>query len=72
MGMVHGPPARFDLSGIYDSEARLPYTQQNPTYFYRCLISTCMIAKIVLSETENRSILGQVKAFEAKHQELLF
>lgn len=70
MGMVSGPPPRFDLNAIHDERARLPYIDQNPTYFYRCLISTSAIANVV--DCERMSIFNEIRAFEQKHEKLLF
>jgi hypothetical protein len=72
MAMVHGPPAIFDLNGIHDASARFAYVEQNPTYFYRCLLSCAFIAKAVLPDRENSRIYETVKAFEEKHRRLLF
>lgn len=71
MGMIHGPPPRFDLVGIHNAQARFPYMEQNPTYFYRCLVSVCMVARVVLPDDSN-SIFVEFKEFETKHQKLLF
>jgi hypothetical protein len=72
MGMVKGPPPRFDLNGIHDEDARNPYVEHNPTYFYRCLISCCAIANVALTEHEQEIIYDEVKRFEQKYRELLF
>jgi hypothetical protein len=72
MGMVKGPPAHFDLDGIHTDEPRIPYVDQNPTYYYRCLISVSFVANVVLSETDRRSVFNELKCFETKHHDLLF
>lgn len=72
MGMVKGPPARFDLDGIHHPEARYPYVHQNPTYFYRCLISATAIANVVLADEDRAKLFSDFKAFEHKHHDLLF
>lgn len=70
MGMVKWPPPRFDLDGIHDDRARTPYVDQNPTYFYRCLMSTSAIANVV--DCDRLAIFGELRAFEQKHEKLLF
>lgn len=72
MAMVKGPPPRFDLAAIHNEEARFPYVEQNPMYFYRCLVSTCAIANVVLSDSDRISVFEELRAFEKKHCELLF
>jgi len=72
MGMVHGPPARFDLDGIHDAGARFPYIEQNPAYFYRCLVSASMIANVVLPDRERLLAYQEIKEFETRHRALLF
>jgi hypothetical protein len=72
MGMVAGPPARFELDGIHDARARFPFIDQNPTYFYRCLISSTAIANVLLPDKERASIYAELRSFEQKHAALLF
>lgn len=72
MGMVKGPPASFDIDGITNAEARYPYVDQHPAYFYRCLVSTCMIANIVLSDRESELIYNSTKVYEQQYHSLLF
>jgi hypothetical protein len=72
MAMVKGPPPRFDLDGIHHEGARLPYVDQNPTYFYRGLISTCAIANVVLPDDSRTATFNELKNFEKRHHDLLF
>ena len=72
MSMVHGPPARFDVDGIHDRSAQFPYVHQNPTYFYRCMISACATAKVVLPDQQGSVLFSEMKEFEDQHRELLF
>lgn len=72
MAMVHGPPAIFDLDGIHEEAARLPYVQQHPAYFYRCLVSANFIANIILSDFARALLFDELKAFEKDHVDLLF
>lgn len=72
VAMIHGPPSRFDLGGILDDEARHPYVAQNPSYFYRTLVSASMISNVVLTDRERSLLYDEVKEFERRHQALLF
>lgn len=72
MAMVHGPPARFELNGVHDREAKHPFALQHPTYFYRCLVSACLVSNVVLPPEQSSRAYAEVKEFEAKHKDLLF
>lgn len=72
MGMVHGPPARFDLEGIHGADARYPYVEQHPSYFYRCLVSSTIISNVVHSDDDRRAVYSEFKDFEQKNREALF
>ena len=71
MGMVHGPPPRFDLDGIHDVGARQPYVDQTPMYFYRCLVSTFMTTNVIDPESRG-GLYAEIKEFEHRHADLLF
>ncbi len=72
MGIMKGPPPRFDLSSIRDESARAPYDGQHPAYFYRGLVSCSMIAKAILPDERNIDIFDDAKAFENAYASLLF
>lgn len=72
MGMMKGPPPKFDLDAIFDKEARVVYDDQHPTYFYRGLISCGMIAKVVLPDEKNLQVFDDVKGYEHSYASLLF
>jgi hypothetical protein len=72
MAMVVGPPARFDLDGIADSEARKPYIEQAPSYFYRSIASTAIMARTILPDALVTDIYTDVKNFETDNAEVLF
>ena len=72
MGMMRGPPPRFDLDAIFDEEARTVYDDQHPTYFYRGLLSCSMIAKVLLQDEENLQVFDDVKGYEQSYGSLLF
>ena len=72
MGMMKGPPPRFDLNGVFDEGARAPYDEQHPAYFYRGLISCGMVAKALLPDEKNSEVFDDVKAYERAYGSLLF
>jgi hypothetical protein len=72
MGMMRGPPPRFDLNAIFNAGARAPYDEQHPAYFYRGLISCGMVAKALLPEEKNSEIFRDIKAYERAYGRLLF
>jgi hypothetical protein len=72
MAMVHGPPARFDLSGILDDGPRFPYILQSPMYSYRCLVSASIMANAMLPRAVSSRVYADIKDFEKRHSELLF
>lgn len=72
MGMMKGPPPKFDLNAIYDKVARAPYDEQHLSYFYRGLVSCGMIAKAVLPDDKNLEVFDDIKAYEQSYGSLLF
>ncbi|HQY95070.1 MAG: hypothetical protein IPH79_12750 [Sphingomonadales bacterium] len=72
MGMVCGPPAQFELDGIADINARRPYVEQIPSYFYRAAMSTVVAAKVVLPENLSAACYEEFCKFERDNADLLF
>jgi hypothetical protein len=72
MGMVWGPPARYQLEGIRDNDARWPYISQAPSYYYRAALSTAFASKVTLPEKINDSVYAEVCKFENEHSSLIF
>lgn len=72
MGLMKGPPPRFDLDAIFDEEARTVYEDQHPTYFYRGLLSCSMIAKALLPDDENLRVIDDLKVYEQSYGSLFF
>jgi hypothetical protein len=72
MAMIHGPPACFDLNGIYDDRPRSPYVLQSPMYSYRSLVSASIMANAMLPREISTRVYADVKHFEQRHSELLF
>nr|WP_294847891.1 hypothetical protein [uncultured Sphingomonas sp.] len=71
MGMVSGPPPRFDLSPIFDDVAVGQFAKQQPFYAYRCLMSAATVARIVLDDAEQANCYRDFKGFEHRHLRLI-
>lgn len=72
MAMVSGPPAKFHLTGIRAAQAVWPYLEQMPSYFYRCLASAVMIAKVCPSDIAETNAFESMREFEVTYEALLF
>ncbi|MGW8190846.1 hypothetical protein [Sphingomonas hankookensis] len=67
IGLLIGPPPRFDLNGVQHPEQIQAFVDQAPTYGFRCLASATAVAQ-ALSSTELGLVAHKAfKLFERQH-----
>ncbi len=71
IGLIIGPPPRFDLNGVQHPGQIQAFVDQAPTYGFRCLASATAVAQALFPTDLGIVAYKALKLFEQQHSQLL-
>lgn len=71
IGLIVGPPPRFDLNGVQHPGQIQAFIDQAPTYGFRCLASATAVAQALFPSNLGIAAYKALRLFEQQHSRLL-